>query len=148
MATMEDAVSRESIESSSTGDEFVVVNGEPKLKFTGDFNDICDAMMSDGNAGDSRLSTSPISQSDSKDLSHVIPSSQSVGFLSEDFASPDNIGDTGDEQAGPGQKLCWWSSGEKIMISVALSSTSSEMVKTVASLPLMQNCLGGGSAYM
>ena len=105
MATMEDAVSRESIESSSTGDEFVVVNGEPKLKFTGDFNDICDAMMSDGNAGDSRLSTSPISQSDSKDLSHVIPSSQSVGFLSEDFASPDNIGDTGDEQPGPGEKV-------------------------------------------
>ncbi|XP_076436762.1 rab GTPase-activating protein 1-like isoform X2 [Babylonia areolata] len=101
MAAMEDAVSRESIESSSTGDEFVVVNGEPKLKFTGDFNDICDAMMSDGNAGgDSRLSASPTSQSDGKDLSHVMPSSQSVGLLAGDFASPD-MGDTGDEQSGP-----------------------------------------------
>ncbi|KAL8585574.1 hypothetical protein ACOMHN_050333 [Nucella lapillus] len=98
---MEDAVSRESVESSSTGDEFVVINGEPKLKFTGDFSDICDAMMSsDGNAGDSRLSASPTSQSDGKDLSHVIPSSQSVGLLAGDFASPD-MGDTGDEQSGP-----------------------------------------------
>ena len=102
MAATEDAVSRESIESSSTGDEFVVINGEPKLKFTGDFSDICDAMMSDGNAGDSRLSTSPVSQSDNKDLSHVIPTSQSVGLLAEDLASPDSTGDTGEEKPGPG----------------------------------------------
>ncbi|XP_041370237.1 rab GTPase-activating protein 1-like [Gigantopelta aegis] len=37
---MEDAISQGSIESSSTGDEFVVVNGEPKFKLTGDINDI------------------------------------------------------------------------------------------------------------
>ncbi|KAK7095541.1 rab GTPase-activating protein 1-like isoform X2 [Littorina saxatilis] len=103
MATTEDAVSRESVESSSTGDEFVVVNGEPKLKFTGDFNDICDAMMSDGNAGESRLSTSPMSQSESKDLSHVMPSSQSVNFYSDDIATTENNGDAGDEQLGQGQ---------------------------------------------
>lgn len=32
---MEDAVSRSSVESSSTNDDYVVVNGEPKLKITG-----------------------------------------------------------------------------------------------------------------
>ncbi|KAK7495772.1 hypothetical protein BaRGS_00012992, partial [Batillaria attramentaria] len=97
---MEDAVSRESIESSSTGDEYVVVNGEPKLKVTGDFNDIGDAMLSDVNAGDSRLSTSPVSQGESKDLSHVIPSSQSEGFLADELTSPETMGDTSDEPAG------------------------------------------------
>jgi hypothetical protein len=36
---MEDALSRSSVESSSTNDDFVVVNGEPKLKITGLFNE-------------------------------------------------------------------------------------------------------------
>ncbi|XP_046330913.1 rab GTPase-activating protein 1-like isoform X2 [Haliotis cracherodii] len=37
---MEDAVSRESVDSSSTGDDFVVVNADPKFKLTGDINDL------------------------------------------------------------------------------------------------------------
>lgn len=103
---MEDAVSRDSIESSSTGDEYVVVNGEPKLKVTGDFSDIGDAMLSDISTYDSRVSTSPIGQGEVRDLSRVIPSSQSEGFLSEDVGSADIIvTDAKDESVGPGNKI-------------------------------------------
>lgn len=38
---MEDAVSRSSVESSSTNDDYVVVNGEPKLKITGTCSQTC-----------------------------------------------------------------------------------------------------------
>ncbi|XP_025111685.1 rab GTPase-activating protein 1-like isoform X2 [Pomacea canaliculata] len=96
---MEDTVSQESIESSSTGDEFVVVNGEPKLKVTGDFSDIGDAMMSDSTVCDTRLSSSPGSPEDSKDLSHVIPSSQSVGFLADDLGLGD-MTESQEDQSG------------------------------------------------
>lgn len=33
-------MSRESVDSSSTGDDFVVVNADPKFKLTGDINDL------------------------------------------------------------------------------------------------------------
>lgn len=94
-------MSQESIESSSTGDEFVVVNGEPKLKVTGDFSDIGDAMMSDSTVCDTRLSSSPGSPEDSKDLSHVIPSSQSVGFLADDLGLGD-MTESQEDQSGAG----------------------------------------------
>jgi hypothetical protein len=42
---MEDTVSRSSLDSSSTGDEYVVVNGEPKLKITGDIRLINDEIL-------------------------------------------------------------------------------------------------------
>ena len=32
---MEDAVSRSSLDSSSTGDEYVLINADPKLRITG-----------------------------------------------------------------------------------------------------------------
>lgn len=81
---MDDAVSRSSLDSSSTGDEYVLVNADPKLRITGDINDIHSEICSDNQAnGKGRLSRSKVmdnSQND-REIGHVIPSSQSVDVL-------------------------------------------------------------------
>ena len=84
---MEDAVSRSSLDSSSTGDEYVLVNADPKLRITGDIEDINTEISSEtqqkprqlvANKGMSgRMSDSMIDT----DIGHVIPSSQSVDVL-------------------------------------------------------------------
>jgi hypothetical protein len=101
---MEDAVSRSSLDSSSTGDEFVVVHADPKFKVTGDFHDlegeVCgdggqiltSAMSANNDAAPDMLSQSGdgsdrpaglMSQSVSDGcFDHVIPSSQSANILS------------------------------------------------------------------
>ena len=83
---MEDAISRSSLDSSSTGDEYVLVNADPKLRITGDINDIHSEICSENQTnGKGRLSRSKImGDSDSqngKEIGHVIPSSQSVDVL-------------------------------------------------------------------
>ncbi|CAI9717836.1 rab GTPase-activating protein 1-like isoform X1 [Octopus vulgaris] len=82
---MEDTVSRSSVESSSTGEDFVMVNGDPKLKITGDINDINEEITDDSSI-DFKMASTPISpdMSDSctsNQPDHVIPSSQSVDVL-------------------------------------------------------------------
>ncbi|ESO96115.1 hypothetical protein LOTGIDRAFT_160101 [Lottia gigantea] len=75
---MEDTISRESVDSSSTSDEFVVVNADPKFKLTGDMNDI-----------DKEICAEPVSTPDIKmdtsitdsNVGHAMPSSQSVDVL-------------------------------------------------------------------
>ncbi|XP_021380300.1 rab GTPase-activating protein 1-like isoform X4 [Mizuhopecten yessoensis] len=86
---MEDAVSRSSLESSSTGDDYVVVNGEPKLKITGDINDL-NMEISVDSPPDQMTSTLTSSESLSTDIrlgesnkgDHVLPSSQSADVIS------------------------------------------------------------------
>ena len=91
---MEDAVSRSSLDSSSTGDEYVLVNADPKLRITGDINDINSEICSENQAnnGRGRLAKSK-NMGDSlngKEIGHVIPSSQSVDVLNSN-----NSGETG-----------------------------------------------------
>jgi hypothetical protein len=79
---MEDAVSRSSLDSSSTGDEYVLVNADPKLRITGDINDLNSEICSENQ---SRFKQSVNkSMNDSlvdKEIGHVMPSSQSVDVL-------------------------------------------------------------------
>lgn len=86
---MEDAVSRSSLDSSSTGDEYVVVNGEPKLKITGDIRDINDEISEKMATSSTVTSTDSLSRDigmeDTKH--HVIQSSQSVHELVSKQAS-------------------------------------------------------------
>ena len=79
--TMEDAVSRSSLDSSSTGDEYVLVNADPKLRITGDINDINSEICDENQLLKSRQSKMSDSLVD-KDIGSVIPSSQSVDVLS------------------------------------------------------------------
>ena len=79
---MEDAVSRSSLDSSSTGDEYVLVNPDPKLRITGDINDLNTEICSE-NQPKFKQSVSK-SMTDSlvdREIGHVIPSSQSVDVL-------------------------------------------------------------------
>jgi len=78
---MEDAVSRSSLDSSSTGDEYVLVNADPKLRITGDINDINSEICDENQLLKSRQSKMSDSLVD-KDIGSVIPSSQSVDVLS------------------------------------------------------------------
>ncbi|XP_050389744.1 rab GTPase-activating protein 1 isoform X1 [Patella vulgata] len=75
---MDDSVSRESVDSSSTSDEFVVVNADPKFKLTGDMSDIhkeiTDPAATNGNT---KMATSITDNN----LGHVIPNSQSADVL-------------------------------------------------------------------
>ena len=117
MATPEDALSQGSIESTSTGDEYVVVNGEPKLRITGDVNDIRDAMSetssTSGASGDPKsVSQSesrsashviPTSQSEGRNVSHVIPTSQSVGVLAGEERVQGEAGMMIEDQNGQGK---------------------------------------------
>ncbi|XP_035824832.1 rab GTPase-activating protein 1 isoform X2 [Aplysia californica] len=77
---MEDAVSRESV-TSSTSEEFVVVNGEPRLKVASDVEDITEEIASA--AGHETTSMSEGADV-SEPCEHVIPGSQSVNILSSD----------------------------------------------------------------
>lgn len=97
--TMDDAVSRDSV-TSSTSDEFVVVNGEPKLKVAADVNDISEEIAS-ATATDGKMcdSTELLEQP----CDHVIPSSQSVNILNS-ASLLENYPDTPNEEEnfGPG----------------------------------------------
>ncbi|XP_061189022.1 rab GTPase-activating protein 1-like isoform X2 [Saccostrea echinata] len=85
---MEDAVSRSSVESSSTNDDYVVVNGEPKLKITGDINDLNDEVSQSSRKMTSALtpssSTGTDPQSPISSVGNVFPSSQSTGGISDE----------------------------------------------------------------
>ena len=90
---MEDAVSRSSLDSSSTGDEYVLVNADPKLRITGDINDIHSEICSENQTnGRGRLSRAKVmgDSVNEKEIGHVIPSSQSVDVL-----NANNSGETG-----------------------------------------------------
>ena len=91
---MEDAVSRSSLDSSSTGDEYVLVNADPKLKITGDIDDIKSEICSENQTsnGKGRLARSRNMGDNEKEIGHVIPSSQSVDVLNSN-----NSGETGEE---------------------------------------------------
>lgn len=81
---MEDALSRSSIDSSSTGDDFVMINGEPKLRITGDINDIGVEISDESPSDLVKSSTSSVDMSSSElaeKPSHVISSSQSADVL-------------------------------------------------------------------
>ncbi|KAK3087405.1 hypothetical protein FSP39_005477 [Pinctada imbricata] len=109
---MEDAVSRSSLDSTSTNDDYVVVNGEPKLKITGknlyddyvvvngepkvkitgDINDLNDELSRSGSLNKMASAlTSPDSQSsiDQSNIDHVLPVSLSADVL---VAEPDRVG--------------------------------------------------------
>ncbi|CAG5128923.1 unnamed protein product [Candidula unifasciata] len=100
---MDDTVSRDSV-TSSTSDEFVVVNGEPKLKVAADVSDISEEIASAA-ATDSKMSDSTEFVTDPLS-GHVMPSSQSAdvlnsGSLLENY--PDTPNDeemTGSDRAG------------------------------------------------
>lgn len=81
---MEDTVSRSSLDSSSTGDEYVVVNGEPKLRITGDIRDINDEILEKMASSSTLTSTDSLAKETGADdfTDHVIQSSQSTGDLS------------------------------------------------------------------
>lgn len=81
---MEDTVSRSSQDSSSTGDEYVVVNGEPKLRITGDIRDINDEILDRMASSSTLTSTDSLNKEPEKDFNehHAIQSSQSVDELS------------------------------------------------------------------
>lgn len=93
---MEDAVSRSSVESSSTNDDYVVVNGEPKLKITGDINDLNDEVSQSSKKMTSTLTPSSSlgadPQSPISSVDNVFPSSQSTGAIGEDPVSGDSKG--------------------------------------------------------
>ncbi|CAL1530550.1 unnamed protein product [Lymnaea stagnalis] len=74
---MDDAVSRDSV-TSSTSEEFVVINSEPKLKVAADVNDISEEIAS-ATATETKMSDSTDNLAEHCD--HVIPSSQSVNIL-------------------------------------------------------------------
>ncbi|BFZ20139.1 hypothetical protein BsWGS_23179 [Bradybaena similaris] len=74
---MDDAVSRDSV-TSSTSDEFVVVNGEPKLKVAANVSDISEEIAS-ATDGDEKMSDS--TEVIQQPCDHVLPSSQSVNIL-------------------------------------------------------------------
>jgi hypothetical protein len=82
---MEDTVSRSSLDSSSTGDEYVVVNGEPKLKITGDIRLINDEILKKMASSSSMTSTDSLCKEPEAEVNgsgHVLQSSQSAGDLS------------------------------------------------------------------
>lgn len=97
-STMDDTVSRDSV-TSSTSDEFVVVNGEPKLKVAADVSDISEEIASAA-ATDSKMS-------DSTELvmglpsGHVIPNSQSADVLNSGSLL-ENYPDTPNDEEVPG----------------------------------------------
>ncbi|XP_052788930.1 rab GTPase-activating protein 1-like isoform X2 [Mya arenaria] len=77
---MEDAVSRSSLDSSSTGDEYVLVNADPKLRITGDINDL-NTEISEPDSGGATGRGDKMENSMEREIGHVIPSSQSVDIL-------------------------------------------------------------------
>jgi hypothetical protein len=82
---MEDTVSRSSLDSSSTGDEYVVVNGEPKLKITGDIRLINDEILEKMASSSTMTSTDSLCKEPEAEVNgsgHVLQSSQSAGDLS------------------------------------------------------------------
>lgn len=82
---MEDTVSRSSLDSSSTGDEYVVVNGEPKLKITGDIRLINDEILEKMASSSTITSTDSLCKKPEAEVNgsgHVMQSSQSAGDLS------------------------------------------------------------------
>ncbi|XP_062575396.1 rab GTPase-activating protein 1-like isoform X3 [Saccostrea cucullata] len=85
---MEDAVSRSSVESSSTNDDYVVVNGEPKLKITGDINDLNDEVSQSSRKMTSTLTPSSSAgtdpQSPISSVGNVFPTSQSTSGISDE----------------------------------------------------------------
>ncbi|XP_055895788.1 rab GTPase-activating protein 1-like isoform X1 [Biomphalaria glabrata] len=93
---MDDAVSRDSV-TSSTSEEFVVVNGEPKLKVAADVNDISEEIAS-ATATDFKMSDSRDNLEEHCD--HVIPGSQSVNILSSESIL-ENYPDTPSEESKP-----------------------------------------------
>lgn len=79
---MEDAVSRSSLDSSSTGDEYVLVNADPKLRITGDINDINREICAENQPKVKQLAGKNMNDSlVDKEIGNVIPSSQSVDVL-------------------------------------------------------------------
>lgn len=81
---MEDTVSRSSLDSSSTGDEYVVVNGEPKLKITGDIRLINDEILEKMASSSTMTSTDSLCKEPEAEVNgsgHVLQSSQSAGDL-------------------------------------------------------------------
>ncbi|XP_059143523.1 rab GTPase-activating protein 1-like isoform X2 [Physella acuta] len=90
---MDDAVSRDSV-TSSTSEEFVVVNGEPKLKVAADVSDISEEIAS-ATATESKMYDS--SDNIDEQCDHVIPSSQSVNVLNSESIL-ENYPDTPNEE--------------------------------------------------
>lgn len=93
---MEDAISRSSLESSSTGDEYVVVNGEPKLKITGDINDINEEIFAGQHTDKMTMSTlaavealAATDQVRQESGDHAMPSSQSENMNSSHYPEGD-----------------------------------------------------------
>ena len=86
-------MSRSSLDSSSTGDEYVLVNADPKLRITGDIDDIHSEICSENQTnGRGRLSRSKMMGDNvsEKEIGNVIPSSLSVDVL-----NANNNGETG-----------------------------------------------------
>ena len=83
---MEDTVSRSSLDSSSTGDEYVVINGEPKLRITGDIRDINDEILGKMASSSTLTSTDSLNKEHEADINgsqhHVLQSSLSANELS------------------------------------------------------------------
>lgn len=85
---MEDAVSRSSLDSSSTGDEYVLVNADPKLRITGDINDLNSEVCGENQTRCKQSSEKTMSDSlVEKEIGHVIPSSQSVDVLNTNVSA-------------------------------------------------------------
>lgn len=85
---MEDAVSRSSLDSSSTGDEYVLVNADPKLRITGDINDLNTEIGSDPlKSRQGKMTDSMVD----KEIGSVIPSSQSVDVLNTNGSATDGL---------------------------------------------------------
>lgn len=103
---MDDAVSRDSV-TSSTSEEFVVVNGEPKLKVAADVSDISKEIAS-ATATESKMYDS--SDNNDEQCDHVIPSSQSVNVLNSESIL-ENYPDTPNEEdrSGSGAGKVWHS---------------------------------------
>ena len=87
-------MSRSSLDSSSTGDEYVLVNADPKLRITGDIDDIhseiCSENQTNGRGSRPRSKVMGDSVNSEKEIGNVIPSSLSVDVL-----NANNNGETG-----------------------------------------------------
>lgn len=92
---MDDAVSHDSV-TSSTSEEFVVVNGEPKLKVAANVADISEEIAS----ASTNMDAKPAESTDGEACDHVIPCSQSVNALSSNSIL-ENYPETPNEEENP-----------------------------------------------
>ncbi|KAL3872041.1 hypothetical protein ACJMK2_040008 [Sinanodonta woodiana] len=93
---MEDAISHSSLDSSSTGDEFVLVHADPKFKITGDMDDIKKEILKESQS-ETILQLVEYDDKMAENVSgptHVIQSSQSDNVL--------NVNNSGDSDQAVG----------------------------------------------